>query len=381
MLAGGENPPAIYVMLSMLAGGLLSAFNTMAQAAIASDQNKTNLQLTRETNAANLQQVRETNAANAEQAELAYQRSKPINQVAQMMQAGLSKPAALAALSGGGSYSAPVMQAGSATAPQVDYSQMIGALERANNIPANVQQFELQNQQIQSVKDEMIRKQEMHDAQLRAINERLERERDEEYRKKYGQNQVEMTDKLASLIIEKAASKGLDYSSYTDEAQLVKDLDLNNERLWRTAPDVARQRVRETLITRANELRANEANERSRIASDDAHRMAILNQMLAKSELNEREKSLVYKLEILANNVALGKYQVDDANKDAIIRDAGFTNEKEAAAALRAAENLRTDYTKEKARRLANAPGALYVIDLMLDKLNPLREIIHIGGK
>lgn len=232
------------------------------------DANSANLQMNEETNKTNLEIARETNAANVEQANLSYQRSLPVNQVRNMMQAGVSEPAALAALTGGGSYSAPVLSAGQTQAGHVnpvvkDFSKITESLDRLGNIPGNVQQAQLMQQQLDDAKQiaslrmaEETRKQEIHEFDM--------------WQKMYGKNAAVMIDELSSKIVSMAADKGISLDSIDSIDKLVNSFDLGHDKTWRSMPAGARNQVLEGVRSQAAENRALAAEGRAAAAEGRA---------------------------------------------------------------------------------------------------------------
>ena len=142
-------------------GGLINFFSTIFG-------NRKNEQLTRETNANNLQMQREANETNmriAEQAnalqreesEKAYRRSMPINQVANMQAAGMSKAAALNTINGGGSYQPAAVNVAQVQAsrdesptystPQLDVGAVVSALQVDQQLKQSDKQLDEQKRQ------------------------------------------------------------------------------------------------------------------------------------------------------------------------------------------------------------------------------------------
>ncbi len=90
--------------------------------------NVANTSAVRRNNATNIQLARERNAMQQRESELAYQRSKPVNQVQNLMAAGMSKAGALNTLNGGGSYTPAPLQSAKTDAPQVDTQHLFDGL-------------------------------------------------------------------------------------------------------------------------------------------------------------------------------------------------------------------------------------------------------------
>ena len=142
--------------------------------------NRTNERLTRETNANNRQMQREANETNIkianeanalqrEESEKAYRRSMPVNQVANMQAAGMSKAGALNTINGGGSYqpaAVNVAQVQSSTdqspvyaAPQIDVGTLINAVHADKQLKEQKRQFNanlgLERDKLQLEKDKL----------------------------------------------------------------------------------------------------------------------------------------------------------------------------------------------------------------------------------
>lgn len=142
--------------------------------------NRTNERLTRETNANNRQMQREANETNIkianeanalqrEESEKAYRRSMPVNQVANMQAAGMSKAGALSAINGGGSYqpaAVNVAQVQSSTdqspiyaAPQLDVGALVNAIHADRQLKEQKRQFNanlgLERDKLQLEKDKL----------------------------------------------------------------------------------------------------------------------------------------------------------------------------------------------------------------------------------
>ena len=234
------------------------------------NQSESNVQSVKDTNETNYKIAQETNAANVEQAELAYKRSLPTAQVQQMMQAGMSKYGALSALQGGGSYTAPTLQSAHFDAPQenVDFNALA---ERLQNIPANAQQANMVKEQTNALIQDQRRKDEELRIAIEKHNQEMEFQRNEEMRKQYGQNIVEMTDKLRSRVEDLIAKKNADRSTLTTIESLVKTLDLDSDPYWRNAPASARDSVFEYVRGIAAEDRANRSQNNADRAAQDTH--------------------------------------------------------------------------------------------------------------
>lgn len=213
--------------------------------------NELNATLVRETNQTNLDIARETNASNVEQANLAYERSLPVNQVFDMMNAGMSKAGALSKLAGGGQYTAPAMQMATMQAPHYDTPQhnyrqdssnLMKALSRLGDLPANVMQEKQSKLHIQTIKQQIdlarrdeLRKQEEHEFNM--------------WEKLHGKKAVEMIDSLASTIVSEADSRGVNLDDIDSVDKLIKAFDLNNNKDWLNMPHSARSQIMEAVHT------------------------------------------------------------------------------------------------------------------------------------
>ncbi len=130
--------------------GLISAIGAVLGATISSVTNGVS---TKQTNEANKQIAQEANAAQAAESEKAYRRSMPINQVANLRNAGMSHAGALNVLSGGGSYTpAPVntaqMQSFSMDNPLAGASDIIAGIgTNTAQMKQNKEQFDKQMQE------------------------------------------------------------------------------------------------------------------------------------------------------------------------------------------------------------------------------------------
>lgn len=103
------------------------------------------------TNKKNQEIAREQNALQVRESEKAYERGKPINQVAQMQAAGMSKAGALNAINGGATYQPAPMTSAQAQAPQVDLTTAFdGLMQIGENAKQRKMQEDLQEQQIKA---------------------------------------------------------------------------------------------------------------------------------------------------------------------------------------------------------------------------------------
>lgn len=241
--------------------------------------NELNATLVRETNQTNLDIARETNASNVAQANLAYERSLPVNQVFDMMNAGMSKAGALNKLAGGGQYTAPAMQMATMQAPhydtpqhnfRMDSSNLMKAISRLGDLPANVMQekqsylhMETIQQQIELARRDELRKQEEHEFNM--------------WEKLHGKKAVEMIDSLASTIVSQADERGVNLDDIDSVDKLVKAFDLNHNKDWLNMPHSARSQIMEAVHTQhainlqnKADSRAEQAEQRAKAAEERA---------------------------------------------------------------------------------------------------------------
>lgn len=237
-------------------------------------QSAANKQAVEDTNQTNLDIARETNAANAEQAELAYKRSLPVNQLQDMLAAGMSKPAALQKLAGGGSYSMPTLQSAHMEAPQsnIDFGAFA---ERLANIPANAEQSQMTSQQLQDLKD--IAEQRKVELRMREEEhrQRMEHEQNEELRRQYGHDAVKYTDQLRARVDDLAAKYHINYDELDSQQALVDKLHIDNDPLWRNAPAAARDSVMSHVRAQAAENRANREQNNRDADRRDRHQKVL----------------------------------------------------------------------------------------------------------
>lgn len=107
-------------------------------------QNVYNTRQIESTNKANKEIVEMQNQAAAAESEKAYKRSLPQNQVANMMNAGMSRAGAINALNGGGHYQPAPVSASMEQAPQIDLSSAINAVQASAQLAEQKRQFNIQ---------------------------------------------------------------------------------------------------------------------------------------------------------------------------------------------------------------------------------------------
>lgn len=281
--------------------------NTANQKSVA-DTNESNMQMQRETNQTNVAIANATNQANAEQAEIAYQRSLPANQVANMVAAGMSKSAALQSLSGGGSYSAPVMQSIPSNSSQnIPFQKIANMLDTdalsdaLSGFASNTMQEELNRKNIESLNQEM---------EIRANQERRNQDLFDYQRwlNLYGKDSSLKLDAASNLVMNKLIDSGKDVSNFKSFESMIRELGLNNSKEIRELPYMARENLYSSIRERFTEYRAQREQENSNRASLDQHLLSELNRKDLKnrindynSEKNAREKE--YKLRELRADI------------------------------------------------------------------------------
>lgn len=139
---------------------------------IARETNEANREMTTQTNLANRQLVADQNQAAKEEAELAYQRSKPTTQVANMMSSGMSLAGAINSLNGGGSYSPAPINASRDEASRDEAAQVSPAMmESSAGLWSNIAQSFMQRAQLKH-------EEKLQAKQLDLERDKLELERD-----------------------------------------------------------------------------------------------------------------------------------------------------------------------------------------------------------
>ena len=286
-----------------------------------------NAKQTRETNEANLAAVDKTNQANAEQADLAYKRSLPTRQVANMMAAGMSKSAALQSLAGGGSYSAPVMQSAQMQSPNLDFAALA---ERIGGIPSNAQQSAMVKQQLESMKlDNDIKREQLELAKAQAARESTIQTGDFEARQ-YDRETAKQTDALRAIINRRAAEFKINLNDIKSEQDLIDKLKLNDVAEWRDARSSSRDNVLAYLGV-TNSMR------NTNRAADDVHNLQVgakviqgINIKYLPQEKQTQLLGLMRQVEGYLQDNNLKFQQVQAAEMENFIREAGIETEAEA---------------------------------------------------
>lgn len=252
---------------------ILSLLSVLSSIGLGIAQNVLNKKSVDSTNESNLQAVRETNQSNVEQSELAYSRSLPIQQLRNLMDAGFSRAGAVSHLTGAGSYSAPVLQSGSSQANQFDFSNIASAVDRASNIPTNVEQLNLIKDQRNALALESQiklnndrRAQELHDFDI--------------WQKTYGKKATEMIDQLSNFIVQKASENNISLDDIDSIDKLVDKFHLHDNNIWLNMPSGARMQILNAVRSQAAENRS--VNDDLRASAADARA----------NDANEREKEL-----------------------------------------------------------------------------------------
>lgn len=362
------------IFLAFVLPALISA---IAGIGLGIGQNVSNTKSVESTNQANLEAVRETNASNVEQANLSYQRSLPINQVKNLMDAGFSRAGALNNLTGGGTYTAPVLQSSHGDAPQMDFSSIASSFDRLSDIPSNVEQHKMVQLQRENLLQEMrlrdqeeMRKQELHDYEV--------------WEKSLGKEATTKLNSLASYIVSKAADNGVNLDDVDSIDKLVRTFDLGRNPDWRTMPHIARNQVLQAVQNQHAENRARQAADDAHRAAGDEHQLQVVRKQIADADLDERQKTLIFKLIDLYQRYEMNEFTLDQLQDEKVLRQAGFENKKEAAEAVSAAENLEAKARKDKARfhsqRSDDVPAHIgYSIEWLMDKITPFKGMFTSG--
>lgn len=302
------------------------------------DTNQANRDIATETNETNLQAVRETNAANVEQANLAYRRSLPINQVADLMQAGFSKHGALNKLAGGGVYSAPALQSATAQtgAPMQTNPNNVGAFseifQRLGNMPADFTQQKLVETQIQQAQEELNikRAEEKRVAELHQYNV---------WREKYGKDTALMLDNVSSDIVQKLLDSNKTPDDFKSFDSMVHSIGADLSDGYKNLPHLARIELEQGFNDKFANARAEREQANRDDAARDSHEINLLERKIKAIDLKYYDKE---KTEQLLNIMRIGQGYIQDNNikfadltaKDYenFVRAAGIDNEHDARA-------------------------------------------------
>lgn len=279
---------------------VIGLVGTLASAGVGIGQAVSNKQATEQANETNLQIARETNQANVEQANLAYQRSLPINQVRNLMDAGMSRAGALSALTGGGSYTAPTLQGTQVQPETMDLSGVAESMQRLGNIPGNVEQAQMMSAQRTALEQQTNQREQAFKTEMQIKSQELLGKKLENIGTMYGQRVQRETDELANSIVDAMYSSGRDIDSF-DSEQSIYDLMKDNE-LFKNSSSVARQNAIDLARQRKQDKNVNRA-------ADDKHNIDTTTRNKLQAELNDfnaakssREKER--QLKILSDSVA-----------------------------------------------------------------------------
>lgn len=248
----------ILTIISTIIGVVGTAASSIAQ-------NASNTKSVQETNDANLRIAQETNSSNVKQAELAYQRSLPTAQVRNLMSAGMSRAGALSSLTGGGSYTAPILQSATMQAPQKDFSGIASAFERLSNAPANMQQMSLIKEQRHALQ---VDTQNKIDANTRANEEHQMNM----WRAQYDKDTVTALDASTNKLLNALLDYDGDVSQFKTYEQMVRGLGLQNDTMLRELPSSARSSLFNDVKSRFDDARAQQSSDDSHLAAQDLHR-------------------------------------------------------------------------------------------------------------
>lgn len=286
--------------------GIVTAFTG---AAVGLSQSQENARSVSETNETNLQAVRETNSANVEQAELAYRRSLPTAQVRNLMSAGMSRAGALSALTGGGSYTAPVLQSSHGDAPQMDLSAVMSSLDRLQGIPSNVEQSRLVDEQIKALSVDTQNK-------LNADQRANEKHELDIWNMKYGKELATRRDSFNSYLDNYASEHNIDWNTVTNKQELINAFGLRNNREWNSLPKSIQDEFANDAILRSRENIAKQQQNNANIAAMDSHDINSQNLLELKSKFKEWKegKNLRAKERALAESETALKQIMSDMN-------------------------------------------------------------------
>ena len=249
-----------------------SAIGSLASAANTKQINETNLKIAEMTNKANRELVDAQNKAAKEESELAYQRSKPTTQVANLTAAGMSRAGAINTLNGGGSYTPAPVNTSQDSAPQMqtaDLTALANIGQGLDNIAQRKHEEKMAKMQIAAQKEEnAANRQNAKDiAQLQADTTKETATNRLEFDKQVYENAAPLREKqLAELD---ARIKGLNAS--TTQTKLNNDL-LELEKALRDKTDNYI-----VLLKRAEALTAASSGELQRLI--DAERRGALLEM------------------------------------------------------------------------------------------------------
>lgn len=265
----------------MLIVGIIGTVASIGTGIYASQSNEQNVE---ETNETNYRIARETNQANIEQANLAYQRALPLNQVRNLMSAGLSRQGALLSLTGQSGYQMPTLQGAQMQAPQKNLLGLDNAMQRLEGIPSGVEQMRLVQEQRDALAtdtqiklNEDARKQEMHQYDM--------------WTKLYGKDATVKLDNVSNKIVSLAAAKGINLDKIDTIDKLIKEFNLDKDKDWSTMPHYARQQILDGVRAQAAENRAQQAALDAHSAAVDKHEESKTNLEIARRRDKREEQA------------------------------------------------------------------------------------------
>ncbi len=272
--------------------GLISAIGAVLGATISSVTNGVS---TKQTNEANKQIAQEANAAQAAESEKAYRRSMPINQVANLRNAGMSHAGALNVLSGGGSYTpAPVNTA------QMQSFSMDNPLAGASDIIAGIGTNTAQMKQNKAQFDEQMRVQEeqfnaSHSEQQRVNDASIAKSNAETAQINYQTSMSKLQNNEDEYIAYGRLSARLNPADYDTAYSYISALKDGDDGEYINHPNVREQLENQWYLANSGKLTTSqtgktiEDTKSVKSARDIAERMSVLDDMLKRSQLTTQE--------------------------------------------------------------------------------------------
>ncbi len=272
--------------------GLISAIGAVLGATISSVTNGVS---TKQTNEANKQIAQEANAAQAAESEKAYRRSMPINQVANLRNAGMSHAGALNVLSGGGSYTpAPVNTA------QMQSFSMDNPLAGASDIIAGIGTNTAQMKQNKEQFDKQMRVQEeqfnaSHSEQQRVNDASIAKSNAETAQINYQTSMSKLQNNEDEYIAYGRLSARLNPADYDTAYSYISALKDGDDGEYINHPNVREQLENQWYLANSGKLTTSqtgktiEDTKSVKSARDIAERMSVLDDMLKRSQLTTQE--------------------------------------------------------------------------------------------
>lgn len=264
-------------VLSLL-GILLTTFSNTQSVR---ETNETNMQMQREANETNIMLSRQTNAANAAQANLAYERSLPVNQLAQLTSSGMSKSAALAKLQGGSYIAAPQTSANVGASQNIpaafDFSQLGNIAANSTQVAQNIESIDRQKIETANLISQEQREKDKHDFAM--------------WNMQYGKDSATAYDSLGNEISDLIRSKGIAYKELNSKKDFEDKLQLHENDLWRNAPESVKQRLVNDVVSSKDAL-IKDANLVNLLDSHEKHAFEMsLNDIRKRKVLSEAQYS------------------------------------------------------------------------------------------